>query len=295
MTTAVTATARPDPLAAIAPGLFVLLWSTGFIGAKFGLPYAPPLTFLATRYALVVGLMLPVALLWRAPWPARRRDYLHIGLAGLLVHAGYLGGVFVAISLGLPAGIAALVTGLQPLLTAAAAALLLGETVGRRQWAGLVLGLVGVTLVVWNKVSFDAGLGGFPYAVFAVLAITAGTLYQKRHCAGMDLRSGAVIQYVFALAATLPLAFLVEDVHIEWTGDFIFAMTWLVLVLSIGAITLLYRLIRAGSAARVASLFYLVPPTVAVIAFFLFGETLGPVALTGMVFTVVGVALATRS
>jgi drug/metabolite transporter (DMT)-like permease len=286
---------RGDLLAAVAPGLFVLLWSTGFIGAKFGLPYAPPLTFLALRYALVAGLIGAVALLWRAPWPQRPRDYLHIAVAGLLVHAGYLGGVFVAISKGLPAGVTALVTGLQPLLTAAAAALLLGETVARRQWTGLILGLAGVTLVVWNKVSFEAGLGGFPFAVLAVACITAGTLYQKRHCGGMDLRSGAAIQYVAAFAATLPLALLTEDMDIAWTGEFVFAMSWLVLVLSVGAITLLYRLIRAGSASRVASLFYLVPPTVAVISFFLFGETLGPVALVGMGLTVVGVALATRS
>lgn len=295
MTSTTTAPPRSgDLLAAIAPGLFVLLWSTGFIGAKFGLPYAPPLTFLALRYALVVALIGAVAILWRAPWPQRRRDYLHIAVAGLLVHAGYLGGVFLAISKGLPAGVTALVTGLQPLLTAAAAALLLGEAVGRRQWAGLVLGLIGVSLVVWNKVSFGIGVAGFPFAAAAVLCITAGTLYQKRHCGGMDLRSGAVIQYVAAFAATLPLALVFEDMDIAWTGEFVFAMSWLVLVLSVGAITLLYRLIRAGSAARIASLFYLVPPSTAIISYFLFGETLEPIALFGMGLTVLGVALATR-
>ncbi len=295
MTAAADATRRPDPLAAIAPGLFVLLWSTGFIGAKFGLPYAPPLTFLATRYVLVIALMGLVALALRARWPQSRREVAHIAVAGLLVHAGYLGGVFLAISKGLPAGVTALVTGLQPLLTAAAAAVVLGETVARRAWIGLGLGLVGVTLVVWDKIEFGGGLGGLPFAFAAVLSITAGTIYQKRHCGGMDLRSGAVIQYVAAFAATLPLALAFEDKAIAWTGEFVFAMAWLVLVLSVGAITLLYRLIRAGSASRVASLFYLVPPSTALIAYFLFGETLTPLALLGMGVAVAGVALATRN
>lgn len=297
MTQPATATATPsrgDAITAIAPGLFVVLWSTGFIGAKFGLPYAPPLTFLALRFSLVAGLLLVFALLARARWPESRREILHIAIAGMLVHGGYLSGVFVAIAKGLPAGVTALVTGLQPLLTAAAAAVFLGETVARRQWLGLVMGLGGVALVVWDKLDVSAGQGGLPYAFGAVLAITAGTLYQKRRCGNMDLRSGAVIQYVAALLVTLPFAMAFETMDIAWTGEFVFAMSWLVLVLSVGAITLLYRLIRAGSAAKVASLFYLVPPTTALMSFALFGETLSGMAIAGMAATVAGVALATR-
>ncbi len=282
-------------LSRVAPGLFVLLWSTGFIGAKFGLPYAEPLTFLLLRFALVTVLMAAVALALRAPWPKSPREAAHIAVGGLLVHAGYLGGVFSAIEHGVPAGVVALIAALQPLLTAVAAGPLLGERVSRRQWTGLILGLAGVSLVVAEKIepgaAFQAGLG---FAFFAVLAITAGTLYQKRHAAGMDLRSGAVIQYAAATAAMVVLAPAFETMRVEWTGEFVFAMGWLTLVLSLGAITLLYRLIREGSAARVASLFYLVPPSTAVIAYLLFGETFGLLALAGMAVTVAGVALATK-
>ncbi len=281
-------------LVPLAPALFVLLWSTGFIGAKYGLPYAPPLPFLCLRYASVIAVLALATLLWRAPWPRSRREVVDLAVVGVLVHGGYLGGVFIAIGHGLPAGVTALVTGLQPLLTAAAAALVLGERVRPMQWLGLALGLPGVLLVVWNKVDVTAGLVGLPFAIGAVLSMTAGTLYQKRHCGTMDLRSGAVVQFIAALAVTLPLALLSESRAVEWTGSFVFALGWLVLVLSLGAITLLYRLIRLGSAAKVASLFYLVPPTTAVMAFLLFGETLPPLALVGMGLTVLGVALATR-
>ena len=220
---------------------------------------------------------------------------MFLAVVGVLVHGGYLGGVFVALAHGLPAGVTALVAGLQPLLTAAAAALLFRERIRPMQWLGLALGLPGVALVVWNKVDVTAGLAGLPYAVLAVLSITAGTLYQKRHCAAMDLRSGAVVQFSAALIVTLPLALLAESFSaVHWTGSFQFALGWQVLVLSVGAITLLYRLIRLGTAATVASLFYLVPPTTAILAFMLFGETLSPLALVGMGLTVLGVALATR-
>ena len=285
---------RPDPLAAFAPGLFVLLWSTGFIGAKYGLPYAEPFTFLLVRFALVTSLMAVVAFASRAPWPRSRREAAHIAVGGLLVHGTYLGGVFGAIHYGLPAGVTALIAGLQPLLTAVAAGPVLGETIRPRQWLGFVLGLVGVGLVVSNKLGGGLGWAGLPFALVAVIGITAGTLYQKRFCGGMDLRSGAVIQYAAAAALMAVLAPTWETMEVQWTGEFIFAMAWLSLVLSVGAITLLYRLIRAGSAAKLASLFYLVPPTTAIIAFLVFGETLSPLALSGMAVAVVGVALATR-
>ena len=276
------------------PLLFVFLWSTGFIGAKFGLPYAEPLSFLLTRYGLVIGLMLAIALIMRAPWPKDPAQWLHIGVSGVLVHAFYLGGVFVAIAHGLPAGITALVVGMQPLLTACSAGWLLGEKVSARQWGGLALGFVGVGLVVSGKFG-DAALGPMLWpAVVALLAITAGTLYQKRFCARFDLRTGSVIQFVPTAIVTAIAVALFEDYRIDWTGEFLFALGWLVLVLSLGAISLLNLLIRSGSAVNVASLFYLTPPTTALIAWAVFGETLAPVAVVGMAVAVAGVWLVAR-
>lgn len=279
---------------ALLPLLFVFLWSTGFVGAKFGLPYAEPLTFLLCRYALVVTLMLVIVGLTRAPWPREPRQWLHIGVSGVLVHGFYLAGVFMAIRHGLPAGLTALVVGMQPLLTALAAGGLLGEKVVPRQWLGLGLGFVGVGLVVSHKLG--DGLGAlssqFLPALVALLGITVGTLYQKRFCARFDLRTGAVLQFVPAALLTLPVALATETMVVQWSGEFLFALFWLVLVLSIGAISLLNILIRQGSAVHVARLFYLTPPTTALIAWALFGETLGALALVGMGLAVAGVYLA---
>ncbi|HQE39724.1 MAG TPA: DMT family transporter [Zoogloea sp.] len=278
------------------PFLFVLLWSTGFIGAKFGLPYAEPITFLCLRYALVIAVMGGVALATRAPWPHSPRQWLHIGVTGLLVHATYLGGVFVAIGHGLPAGIAALVVGLQPLLTALGAGLLLGERVRPRQWAGLVLGFGGVGLVVAHKVAAAASTPELTAMIapvlIALVGITAGTLYQKRFCPAFDLRTGSVIQFVPSLIVSALVASQTETMTILWSGHFVFALGWLVLVLSVGAISLLNLLIRSGSAVNVASLFYLTPPTTALIAWAVFGETFTGLALAGMGITVFGVWLA---
>lgn len=281
------------------PLLFVLLWSTGFIGAKFGLPYAEPLTFLSTRYVLVIALMTLLALAMRAPWPASPREAFHIGVTGLLVHALYLGGVFMSIHRGLPAGVSALVVGMQPLLTAAAAGLLLGERVSRSQWLGLAMGFAGVGLVVGSKTTIDAAalaeLGHMlAPALAALIGITAGTLYQKRFCPRFDLRTGSVVQFVPSLAITALLASRTETMEIAWDGEFVFALLWLVLVLSLGAISLLNLLIRSGSAVNVASLFYLTPPTTALIAWAMFGETLSALALAGMAIAVAGVWLARK-
>ncbi len=278
-----------------APFLFVFLWSTGFIGAKFGLPYADALSFLLVRYFLVIGLMTALALATRAPWPSDPRRWLHIGVSGVLVHAFYLGGVFVAIGYGLPAGITALVVGMQPLLTAFGAGMFLGEKVSPRQWGGLALGLVGVFLVLSGKIAADAPLGAMLIpAVVALVAITAGTLYQKKFCPSFDLRTGSVIQFLPTAAITALAIALFGEFRIEWTPPFAFALGWLVLVLSLGAISLLNLLIRSGSAVNVASLFYLTPPTTAVIAWLLFGETLSGVALAGMALAVAGVWLARK-
>ena len=277
------------------PFLFVFLWSTGFIGAKFGLPYAEPLSFLLTRYGLVIALMTVLALVTRAPWPEKARDWLHIGVSGVLVHAVYLGGVFVAIKHGLPAGVTALVVGMQPLLTAFGAGWLLGEKVSARQWGGLGLGFVGVGMVVSGKLG-DGALGPMLIpAVVALLGITAGTLYQKRYCPKFDLRTGSIIQFVPTALVTAIAVAIFEDYRIEWNGQFIFALGWLVLVLSLGAITLLNLLIRGGSAVNVATLFYLTPPTTALIAFFIFGEKLSLTAALGMVVAVSGVYVVARA
>ncbi|ENO74710.1 hypothetical protein B447_21060 [Thauera sp. 27] len=289
----------PTQLTRLMPLLFVVLWSTGFIGAKYGLPYAEPLTFLAVRYVLVIGLMTLLALAMRAPWPASPRDAMHIAVTGLLVHAVYLGGVFMSIHHGLPAGISALVVGMQPLLTGALAGALLGERVSSRQWAGLALGFAGVALVVGSKVSVDGvatdALGHMLLpALAALVGITAGTLYQKRFCPRFDLRTGSVLQFLPSLALTALVASQVETMQIDWSGEFVFALLWLVLVLSLGAISLLNLLIRSGSAVNVASLFYLTPPTTALIAWAMFGETLSPLALAGMAIAVSGVWLARK-
>lgn len=284
-----------------APLLFVFLWSTGFIGAKFGLPYASPLSFLLLRYLLVIGLMLGIALLFRAPWPREPRQWLHIGVSGLLVHGLYLGGVFSAIGHGLPAGITSLIVGLQPILTALGAGLWLGERVTRWQWLGLALGLFGVSLVLSGKLAWGASTAALPVlpmlvpAVVALAGITIGTLYQKRFCPHFDLRSGAVIQFVPAALLTLAGLGLWEDFRVAWSGEFLFALLWLVLVLSIGAIGLLNLLIRSGSAVNVASLFFLTPPTTALIAWAIFDETLSGAALLGMGVAVAGVYLSRRS
>ncbi len=276
------------------PALFVFLWSSGFIGAKFGLPYCGPLTFLALRYACVVALMLPVCWLARATWPATRREAAHVMVAGTLIQAGYLGGVFVAISLGMPAGVAALVVGLQPILTAFLSGHMVDERSTRRQWAGLVLGFVGVMAVVWNKMSLGAVT--WPAAVsaaFALVAITYGTLYQKRYCAHVDMRTNSALQFTAAFLVTLPLALLFEAFEVQWTLQFALALGWMVFGLSLGAVFLLFALIRRGAATAVASLLYLCPPVTAILAWFVFGEAYSAWAALGMAITVAGVWLVT--
>ena len=295
------AAASPTPgFAQMMPALFVLLWATGFIGAKLGLPYAPPLKFLLWRFVVVIALMSLVVWLTRAAWP-RGRQLWHVAVAGVLLQAGYLGGVFTAIDLGMPAGVSALIVGLQPILTAGFTATTrssLREPVSARQWAGFVLGLGGVALVVSSK--FGSGSGSVGWAAFAAAlvalgSITAGTLYQKRFCGALDLRTQSVVQFIAAGAVLLPLSLLFETRAVVWSGQLVFALLWLVLVLSLGATTLLLLLIRRGAATQVSSLMYLVPPVTALIAWGLFDETLTPPVFAGMVLAVTGVALVVRS
>lgn len=277
------------------PGVFVLLWSTGFIGAKFGLPYAEPFTFLLIRFVILVVLLTAVAVAMRAPWPASWAETGRIAISGLLVHGVYLGGVFAAIDQGLSAGITALIVGLQPLLTAVIVGPVLGERVAPRQWGGFVLGVIGVGMVIGEKLLATGSVGfsftGGLLAVIALCGITFGTVYQKRHCTGMDLRSGSAIQFAAATAAVGLCAVLLETMEVRWTGEFIFAVGWLVLVLSVGATSLLMVMIRLGAVARVASFFYLVPPVTALVGWAMFGESMGPLALAGMAVAAAGVAL----
>jgi drug/metabolite transporter (DMT)-like permease len=280
---------------ALAPGLFVLLWSTGFIGAKLGVPYAEPFTFLSLRVAIVLVLMLPLAILLRAQWPGTLREGAHVAVAGSLIQGGYLAGCFAAVYHGMPAGVIALVVGLQPIVTAFAAAPLLGERVTRLQWLGLLLGFGGVVLVMWPKLQLhELDAVSVAWSAVALFSITAGTLYQKRYCSSFDLRAGSVIQFTAALVLLLPVALLTERMTVEWTGEFIFALAWLVFVLSIGAISLLFYLIEHGEATRVASLFYLTPLTTAAMAYFIFGEKLSVLTLIGMVIGILCVALVNR-
>lgn len=277
------------------PGLFVFLWSTGFIFAKLGLIHAEAFTFLAVRFAIVTAVILAIALVTRAPWPKDARSVGHIAVVGMLMHGAYLGGTFAAIGAGVSAGVAALIVGLQPLLTATVVGPFLGERVSARQWLGLLLGFGGVALVLWNKLGLgEAPLWGYGFSFIALLGITVATLYQKRFCGSMDWRSGGVIQYAAAALTMLPPALLFETGVVHWTAEFVFAILWLVLMLSVGAIALLNWLIRQGAAAKVASLFYLVPPVVAVEAYVIFDEELHALALVGMGLTAVGVALVIR-
>jgi len=282
------------------PAIFVLLWSTGFIGAKFGLPYAEPFTFLFIRFVLTLLLLIPLALLMRIPWPTSPRLWTHIAISGFLVHGAYLGGVFYGIYLGMPAGLAALLVGLQPLLTAAFAGPLLGEKLTRLQWVGLSLGLIGICLVLGSKLEigeslFDGfGISALLCVTAALMGISLGTLYQKRYCTSMPLLSGAVIQYLAAGVLLGSGALLFETRQVEWSSTFILTLAWLVLILSIAAILLLMALIKKGEASRVASLFYLVPPVTALQAWWLFDERLPLLGLAGMVIAITGVVMVIR-
>jgi drug/metabolite transporter (DMT)-like permease len=280
---------------ALMPAVFVILWASGFVGAKYGLPSAPPASFLLWRFLLVLAVLVPMALLARAPWPSSRRQLAHLAVVGVLVQAGYLGGVFHAIDHGISAGLVALIVGLQPVLTAVLAGVFLRERVRAVQWVGLVLGLIGAALVVEHRLSVDGlTLGAFLLSLVALFSMTLGTLYQKRFCPQFDLRTGAIVQFAAATLIMVPLA-LQETRPVLWTPVFIAAMLWLVVALSIVAIALLALLVRRGATTKVASLFYLVPPTTALMAFAAFGERLTGLALIGMALTAMGVALVVRS
>ncbi|MEP6607666.1 MAG: EamA family transporter [Burkholderiaceae bacterium] len=280
---------------AAAPLAFVLLWSTGFIVAKYAAPHAPPLTFLLYRFAGVIALLLPIIVLAGAPWPKSPRAWRDIAIVGVLLQASYLGGVWVAIGLGMPAGISALLVGVQPLLTA-----LFGFTVDERpsrlQWIGLCAGFAGIGLVLSDRLTL-AGVAPAALAVnlLALAGITAGTLYQKKSGADVDLRTGSVIQFAASFVVLLPFALAIESRTVDYTLEFWLALGWSIVALSLVAITLLLVMIRRGRATDVASLMYLTPPTTAILAWLLFGEVIGPLAWTGVCVTMAGVALVLRA
>jgi drug/metabolite transporter (DMT)-like permease len=279
---------------ALAPVLFVLLWSTGFIGARYGLPYIEPLTFLAVRMVFVVLILGGFALALRVRWPDTRETG-HSVAAGLMVHGLYLGGVFTAISQGVPAGISALIPGLQPILTSTIASRFMGETVTRTQWLGLVLGLAGVALVLHDRTMLATATPlGWMASVLSLIGITLGALYQKRYCGNIDWRTGNLVQYIGAGAVFALGSFAFETRVIHWSGELVFAIAWLVIVLSLAAVGLMYWLIRRSAATGFASLFYLVPVVTALMAYVLFDEKLDALSIAGMVICAAGVVIVNR-
>ena len=286
-------TSHSSPLLRFLPAIFIFIWSSGYVVAKYGLPYAEPLTFLCLRYVGVILFMGTLALTMRAPWPARSA-WKHIAIAGILMQAGYLGGVWCAVKLGMPAGLAALIVNTQPILTA-----IFGPLIGERtrgiQWLGLALGILGVGLVVANKISM-LGLSGtsITLAIFALLSMTLGTLYQKKTCPSFDVRSGQVIQFLASLLVTLPFALMLETHTILWTPQFFAAMAWSIFVLSGFGISVLFIMIRHGEATKVTSYMYLVPAVTAIMAWLMFGERFTVSAMLGMLIALAGVALVVK-
>ncbi|KJC62033.1 peptide ABC transporter ATP-binding protein [Bradyrhizobium sp. LTSPM299] len=282
-----------ETAARLAPAIFVVLWSTGFIATKYVINNADPLTYLAIRMALVVVVMAVIAAVARPKWPDRI-GVVHSAVAGILVHGIYLGGTAIAIAHSIPAGLSALIPGLQPILTSTIANRWLGERVTPLQWGGLVLGLAGVVLILHNRpMAGEAGWGWFASGV-SLISITLGTLYQRRFCNAIDWRAGNLVQYIAVTIFFAIGAWLFEANVVHWTGEFILGLAWLVFALSIGSIGLLYWLIRHHAATSVASLFYLVPAVTALMAYVLFGERLDIVAIVGMAACAGAVLLVNR-
>ncbi len=282
---------------AAAPSLFVILWATGFVVAKLSAGHVDPLTFLSIRFPIACALLVVIALLQRAQWPGARLAF-HVAVAGALLHGGYLGPVYWAVAHGMPAGISALIVSLQPLMTTILAAYLVGESIGRRHWIGLLVGILGVGLVVWPKISL-AGIAGItPFTValniFGAFSVSLGTVYQKRFATGLNLSSGGAWQYVGASLVVLVVALLTEELLFDGSFNAWFALGWSVIVLSLVAITLLMLLIRHGEVSRVSGLIYLVPAVAAFMAYIVFDETLVPLQLLGMAVCAGAVFIVTR-
>ncbi len=284
------------------PVVFVLIWSTGFIVARYGMPYAPPFSFLLVRYLCSILCFLPWILLARVAWPRERGQWLHLSVTGILMHAGYLGGVWAAVKSGMGSGLSALIVGIQPVLTAIWLSWSLRGSgqpgVSPRQWGGLLLGFAGLLMVVWRKLTMGSALDhvspvNMAFAIGALFSITVGTLYQKRFVQPCDVRSANTVQLLAAAVVTLPLAWL-EPETMQWNPQLVGAMAWSVLGLTLGGSSLLYILISRGAAASVTSLMYMVPPTTAIMAWVLFGGTITALSLAGTALTALGVSLVVR-
>lgn len=275
------------------PAVFILLWSSAFISAKYGLPDAGPFSFLLTRFVIVFLLFGTIALIMRRPWP-RGPMIVNLMFVGVLMHGFYLGGVFFAIAQGMPAGLSALIVSIQPVLTTALGVWLLDERPAPAQWLGIALGAVGVVLVLWPRLGGDVPLLGLVSCIVSLLAITVGTIWQKRHGGGMDLVSGNAVQALAAAVLYGIIVLVFEPYHVEWTIEFSLAMGWLVFAVSLGAVSILMVLIKSGSAAATTSLFFLVPPSSAIMAWIVFGEALGPMGIAGLGITTAGVWLVNR-
>jgi len=280
-----------------APSLFVVLWSTGYISARLGLPYAEAGTFLMMRFALAAIFMVALVVASRAPLPASFREWAHCAVVGALVHGLYLYGGFASIQEGLTPTTIAVVVGMQPVITAVLIAPILGEAVNIRQWGGFFLGTVGVVLVIvanFTSIGFGSGAPAVFLSLICVLSISVGTLYQKRFCASVDLRSGTMIQLIMAAVMMWGISSWFETGHVEWTGTFVFALLWSVLVLSVGAYTLLWWLVRRKTATNVVSLFFLMPPVTAVFDWLLFDQRVSLITLMGIVIAVAGIVIVIR-
>jgi len=278
------------------PLLFIAMWSSGYVVGKLAVPYAGPFTLLAIRFGLAAFVLLVVALAVRAPWPANRTQFGHLVVVGLLIQALQFSGLYPALKLGVSAGESALIVGTMPVFTALGAACVFGERLGGKQWLGMAGGVAGVVLVVWHKLGTgSAGAGAYAAAVVALAGVTLGTLYQKKFCAGMDLRTGGFVQLAVATLVALPLSLYLEGFDVRWTPAMVFASGWLAVVNSIGATSLLFLMMRKGEASKVASLFYLIPGVTALMAFAVLGETLTALALAGFLATAGAVYLCTRA
>ena len=280
-----------------APSLFVVLWSTGYISARLGLPYAEAGTFLMLRFALAAIFMVALVVASRAPLPTSFREWAHCAVAGALVHGLYLYGGFASIQEGLTPTTIAVVVGMQPVITAVLIGPILGEAVNIRQWGGFFLGTVGVVLVIvanFASIGFGSGAPAVFLSLLCVLSISIGTLYQKRFCASVDLRSGTMIQLIMAAVMMWGISSWFETGYVEWTGTFVFALMWSVLVLSVGAYTLLWWLVRRKTATNVVSLFFLMPPVTAVFDWLFFDQRVSLITLMGIVIAVAGIVIVIR-
>jgi drug/metabolite transporter (DMT)-like permease len=280
---------------AVMGALFIFFWASGFVAAKYGLPYAEPFTLMTARFVVASAIMVPACFLLKTAWPGRSTA-VHILIAGFGIQVVYLSGVYYGISLGVSTGVTALVVGLQPLLTGVLAGFVLNEKITRRNWVGLVLGFIGLALIVWDRVASPTDtLWGLGALIMGLIGITAGTLYQKKYCGPFDIRTGVALQTVLSCIVMIAIAASFETMQIDWTADFVFAVLWSAIGLSVIASCLYYWLIQRGAAARVTSLIYLSPPTTAIMGWAMFGEIMSWIAIGGMAVAMAGVAMAVRT